>query len=316
MYFLGIDGGGTKTDFLLTDGEGKRIREKRTGTVSWRLVGVEQCIARLKHTVSEISAGLEGPAFLCMGYPNWGEYEAGDEAVRRRLGEISGSPVRVVNDCVVGWAGSLAMEPGINLVSGTGSIAYGRNEAGEEARAGGWSEHFSDEGSCYWLGMKALELFAKESDGRAEPGALLDIFRAHFNLKEDFGLIGLYDREYLNDRTKTAGLQKLLAQAAARGDREAEKLYGEAAGELALIVGAVYRKLGFQPGTAVSCSGGLFRNGNRILDPLGGRLRESGILLQAPRFTPVQGAVLLAADAAGGKACRERVIRGFERRTS
>ena len=73
-----------------------------------------------------------------------------------------------MNDSVVGWAGSLGLSSGINLVAGTGSIAYGRNDAGEEARAGGWDERFSDEGSCYWLGMKSLELFSKESDGRAE----------------------------------------------------------------------------------------------------------------------------------------------------
>ena len=71
--------------------------------------------------------------------------------------------MKIVNDSVVGWAGSLGLSSGINLVAGTGSIAYGRNDAGEEARAGGWDERFSDEGSCYWLGMKSLELFQKKA---------------------------------------------------------------------------------------------------------------------------------------------------------
>ncbi|MFR7490817.1 MAG: BadF/BadG/BcrA/BcrD ATPase family protein [[Ruminococcus] torques] len=53
-------------------------------------------------------------------------------------------------------------------MAGTGSIAYGQNKFGTEARAGGWDDGFSDEGSCYWLGKKALELFSKESDGRVK----------------------------------------------------------------------------------------------------------------------------------------------------
>ena len=89
--------------------------------------------------------------------------------------------------------GILGLSSGINLVAGTGSIAYGRNDAGEEARAGGWDERFSDEGSCYWLGMKSLELFfSKESDGRAEKGALLEIFRNRFELKCDFDIIDIF----------------------------------------------------------------------------------------------------------------------------
>ena len=105
---------------------------------------------------------------------------------------------------------------------------------------------FSDEGSCYWLGKKALELFSKESDGRVKKGKLLEIFRYNFNLKNDFDLIDIFDEVYKNNRTKTAELQKLLLQAAMQGDEEAIRLYEAAAEELALIIGAVYRKLEFR----------------------------------------------------------------------
>ena len=72
---------------------------------------------------------------------------------------------------VCGWAGALAGEDGINIVAGTGSIAYGEYR-GRSARAGGWGELFSDEGSAYWLAREGLRLFSRMSDGRAPRGAL------------------------------------------------------------------------------------------------------------------------------------------------
>ena len=147
MYFLGIDGGGTKTDFLVTDDRGNVIAQKRIGTVSYRIIGADSSIRLLNRTIAELLEDLEGPTFICMAYPNWGESEAGDSVIWNRRREISIHPIQIVNDCVAGWAGSLAMDPGINLVAGTGSSAYGRNAAGGEARSGGCSEHFSDEGS-------------------------------------------------------------------------------------------------------------------------------------------------------------------------
>ena len=159
----------------------------------------------------------------------------------------------------------------------------------------GWDDGFSDEGSCYWLGKKALELFSKESDGRVKKGKLLEIFRYNFNLKNDFDLIDIFDEVYKNNRTKTAELQKLLLQAAMQGDEEAIRLYEAAAEELALIIGAVYRKLEFSGDTIVSYSGGLFHAGDFILKPLVRKLEENGICLCPPKYSPVQGAALLAA---------------------
>lgn len=65
--------------------------------------------------------------------------------------------------------------------------------------------------------------FSKESDGRAEKGALLEIFRNRFELKCDFDIIDIFNRRYRNDRTKIAGLQKYLLEAAQKGDLEAVK---------------------------------------------------------------------------------------------
>lgn len=295
MYFLGIDGGGTKTDFLVLEETGKTVRKKRIGTISYKHIGLDKVVQLLRENVKELLDGTEDNAYICLAFPNWGESVENDKVFYNRLNEISSCPVKVVNDSTAGWAGSLGLQPGINLVAGTGSIAYGRNQKGEEARAGGWCEQFSDEGSCYWLGMKALELFSKESDGRAAQGKLLEIFRGYFKLKEDFGIIDIFESQYKNDRTKIAGLQEQLYKAAINGDMEAVNLYACAAKELAGIIKAVYQKLGFQEEISVSYSGGLFHAEELILTPLQENLTESGIHLCTPKYSPVQGAALLAA---------------------
>lgn len=311
VFFLGIDGGGTKTAFLLINENGDIIEAKTIATVSYKHVGMDNSIALLKETVHEILNDRE--AYICLALPNWGESKDGDGEFLSRIKEITELPVKIVNDSVVGWAGSLGLSSGINLVAGTGSIAYGRNDAGEEARAGGWDERFSDEGSCYWLGMKSLELFSKESDGRAEKGALLEIFRNRFELKCDFDIIDIFNRRYRNDRTKIAGLQKYLLEAAQKGDLEAVKMYEIAVDELAMIVGSVYRKLKFGEGTLVSYSGGLFHAGEFILGPLRERLKTEGVRLCAPKYTPVEGASLLAAEMFDGeKQYIEAIRRGFD----
>jgi len=83
-----------------------------------------------------------------MGIPCYGESEDGDIELEKEIQTaFPGIPVYITNDVEVGWAGSLGLTPGVNVVAGTGSIAFGKDESGKTARCGGWSEFFSDEGS-------------------------------------------------------------------------------------------------------------------------------------------------------------------------
>lgn len=296
MYFLGIDGGGTKTEFLLVNEDGNTVSRRRSGTISYRQIGMEACIGLLKDVTGRMLEGLDEEVGICLAFPNWGESRENDRFFTGKLNEISRHPIWVVNDCTAGWAGSLALKPGINLVAGTGSIAYGKRADGKSARSGGWSDVFSDEGSCCWLGRRTLELFSKESDGRGEEGSLLKLMREHFQLENDMDLIDIFDKELKDNRTKTAQLQRILLQAAVEGDAGARNLYREAARELALIVCAVYDKLEFEEIIPVSYSGGLFHAGDLVLKPLQEYLSGKRIRFQKPRFSPVQGAVLLGAE--------------------
>ena len=125
----------------------------------------------------------------------------------------------------------------------------------------------------------------------------------HFHIEEPVDLIALFEAEYQPCREKLAGLQRLLLAAAEREDKKAQECYEKAAAELAMIIKAVYRKLKFEEACTVSYSGGLFRVGDRILRPLLEELKDYNIKFCSPLYEPVKGAVLLAAELAGGKIC-------------
>ncbi len=297
-YYVGFDGGGTKTACLLIDERGYPCTAAEGAGSSWRRYGaaaVAQTLQELAgRCLREVGAGFEDLHGVCAGLPLVGEDKTGDTELQAALAPVF-TKLSLLNDTEVGWAGSLACGAGINVVAGTGSIAYGRSESGRAARSGGWTEQFGDEGSCYWLALRGMQLFTKQADGRCPKGPLYDMIRREYALESDFDFIPLVLQEMLPYREKTAALQKLLSDAADAGDEGARKLYEEAAGELAQMANAVKEALDFSAApVAVSYSGGAFKAGDKILVPFTAALAAQGMRLTPPRLTPVQGAALLA----------------------
>lgn len=305
-YYLGIDGGGTKTQFLLADETGHLVGSERLGGVDFTQVGAAGVRAVLEAGLTAVlqQSGISQTslAAVCAGIPCLGEYAAWDEDCPRLLTAVfSGMPTRCLNDSVVALFGSLALKPGIHLVAGTGSIASGRDQTGNTARSGGWNEHFSDEGSCYWLGLRACSLFARQADNRLPRGPLYELVRRHFGLARDLDLIAYFRDHLLGSRERIAALQVLLEKAAGQGDRSARQAYADAAAELALLAAAVRSQLSFPAADQipVSCTGGLFRAGALIFDPLRSLLDPELYDLVDPILPPAAGALLGAYELAG-----------------
>src|SRR5262249_43942405 len=231
---------------------------------------MREMLARGIHaTCAQAGISPEDIAFSFLGLPAYGE----DSRLRAAL-DTSPSPTlpagkfRCDNDAVCGWAGALACQDGINVIAGTGSMAYGEF-AGRSARAGGWGELFSDEGSAHWIAREGLTLFSHMSDGRAPRGPLHEILREHFQLLSDLDLCAaIYGTDRIQ-RSQLAALAPLVARAATCGDAQAAALFGVAAAELARIVDAVRRQLHVPDDTAlsVSYSGGMFQQRELLLNP-------------------------------------------------
>ncbi len=301
--FLGVDGGGTKTALCLITADGEVVAATEAESTYWISEGtglVARVLEAGVRTVCEQAAiHPDDIAFGFFGLPAYGEVAdavpALDAAPRPALGH---DRYRCDNDMVCGWAGSLAAADGINVISGTGSMTYGRRgQTG--VRVGGWGERFGDDGSAHWIAIRGLNLFSRMSDGRLDRGPLYDGLRSHLGLTTDLELVDVVLHRWRSDRGRIAGLSRQVAAAADRGDARAAEVLAEAGAELAELAHATARRLGYGPGerVPVSYSGGAFsapgvRRAFRAA--LGDQFE-----LRRPRYLPVVGAALYAATLAG-----------------
>jgi N-acetylglucosamine kinase-like BadF-type ATPase len=305
--FLGVDGGGTKTRFLLIDETGKALASHLEGPAYYLEIGLdrlrEMLTGGIERTLRQGQVREQDLSYAFLGLPAYGEDS-------RLLPVLDAAPLQALphrryrcgNDMVCGWAGALAGADGINIVAGTGSIAYGEY-AGRSARAGGWGELFSDEGSSYWLAREGLRLFSRMSDGRTPRGPLYGQVRRHFALDSDLDLCAAIYGHDIAQRSQLAQLSKLVTAAAADGDPAALALFAGAARELADIVDAVRGQLQI-PAVAdvpVSCSGGMFQPDNRLREPLEAQLqrRSARYRFVEPLLPPDVGAAVQAARVNG-----------------
>src|ERR671926_137105 len=89
---------------------------------------------------------------------------------------------RAVNKALTGAIGFGA---GVVVIAGTGSVAFGRNEAGEEARAGGWGPIIGDEGSGYFIARAGLAAIMRAHDGRGPATKMTEILKERFDMKPE-----------------------------------------------------------------------------------------------------------------------------------
>ncbi|SFK50867.1 BadF-type ATPase [Sphingomonas sp. NFR04] len=300
--FLGVDGGGTKTEFVLIEAGGKVVARALTGTTYHLQVGLEVAVARLAEGIAAVcgQAGIApgdlGHAFF--GLPAYGEDGAVDPLLAAACGRLLGHDRYACdNDMVCGWAGSLACEDGINLVAGTGSIGYGERQ-GRKARAGGWGEVFSDEGSAYWIAIQGLNLFTRMSDGRLARTALWQAFRDALELGSDLDICARIMGERGMGRDAIAGLAPIVSQAARSGDVHAAAVLDRAGAELAAIAQALREQLGFsaEENVLLSWSGGVLTKLEEVRHSFLASLASLGrYTVVPPRHEPGVGAALYAA---------------------
>jgi N-acetylglucosamine kinase-like BadF-type ATPase len=304
MHVLGIDAGGTKTVCLLADDRGMIVSEGRGPGANLHVAG-ELGVEKVLHELMEQAIGDRGitPAAICLGIAGV-DRDAEEQTVRaimRRIGQRS--RVVVVNDALIALVAGAKDAPGIVIIAGTGSIAYGRSQNGDAARAGGCGHMLGDEGSGYWIGREALGAVMRAADGRGPATALSADVLAHFSISDLSQLPRIvYDDE--QPRTSVAALGPLVQHASMRGDAVASRILERAADELVLAATSVATRLAMRGDAfTVFLAGGVFRVVPWLADELPRRLVEVAPRCQVQRLEeePAVGAVWLAlAEARGG----------------
>jgi len=312
VYFLGIDGGGTKTHFALADQDGNILARAKTGQMNvhnasekeikdhlkqgWRLICEQAHITPATH-LAGIAAGLAG-----LDAPQ--DFAEAKQVFAAFFKRQKPRHVTLVNDTVIGLFAGSQEKNAIAVIGGTGSNCYGHNARGKQAWAGGLDYLLSDEGSGYEMGVKALKASAKSADGRGPKTKLESMILKHFRVKTIRELIPLvYGHGF--GKFDIGQIALLVEKAALAGDKIAKQIAQEAANELLLLVRTVAQKLAFTKSTVfdVVMIGGVLQH-----DPIVTRVFKKGLKISFPKARPiipqsdpVMGAVRLALAADKGK---------------
>ena len=305
VHVLGIDAGGTKTVCQLADAYGNVVAEARSTGANLQAVGELQ-VEKVLHEVMEDAIGERDliPAAICLGIA--GVDRPDDAAVVRGIMKRIGYKARilVVNDALVALEAGAPGQPGVVIISGTGSICYGRNAQGVAARSGGWGYVLGDEGSGYWIGRAALRAVLRAEDRRGQATALTQLLLGHFGVDRPQGLI--HEVYHSNLKPSAIGsLAKCVHEAFARGDEVAVGILRGAANELESSAMSVARRLGLiGQSFAFILAGGIFKAVPWLKDELSRRLPvlAPGSAVQLLELEPAAGAVRLALQEVAGQA--------------
>lgn len=300
-YVLGIDAGGTKTVCVLADATGQVISQARGDGANLQAAG-ELNVEKTLHHVMDAAIGERPvvPAAICLGMA--GVDREGDATVvaeiMRRIGYKA--QVIITNDALVALVAGAGLGPGVVIIAGTGSIAYGKSDRDEAARAGGWGYVLGDEGSGYWLGRLALRAVVRESDGRGRPTALTPRILKHFGVSKPEELI----HEIYHQPIKPSGIAavaRYVQEAHDEGDPIAVALLENGARELLSCAGSVVQRLRMQPDPfPFVLAGGIFQAVPWLTEALTQRLPQLAPHATVARLTrePALGAITLALSAA------------------
>ena len=299
-FFLGIDGGGTKTECVVAD-EHQALGRGLSGTAKRSRVSEDDARQNLRAAIEQActAAGIK-PAQLartCYGLSGAADPKSSD-AARRLLSSLVGGEVEVATDVAIALEAAFPGDAGCIVISGTGSIAYGRNQRGQVARAGGWGPAVSDEGSGEWIGRAAVALALRAHDAGEATSFLPAIMNTwHLATYED--VVRFVGSQPPPD---FAALFPHLAEHAARGDDLARSILLRAAGELAEICHIVLRRLWphEQASAEVAMCGGVFRNSALVREAFTEvvRSRRPHLRVSLCEREPVEGALALARRAA------------------
>ena len=304
MHVLGIDAGGSKTVALVADSDGRIVGEGRASGANLQTDGELQ-VEKVLHEVIEraMNGRLAPPDAVCLGMAGVDRDSDGRiiRDIMRRLGFRQNT--LIVNDALIALVAGAGAGPGVVVISGTGSIAYGVGHRGLAARAGGWGPILGDEGSGYWIGRRALEAVVRAADGRGPITTLTDKVLEYFSLsRPDLLVSEIYHQPH--GRRAIASLGPEVDRARLEGDLVAGEIMSGAADELAKAAASVITRLDMRGERfPILLAGGMLKRSEWLTAEVERRMAEV-----APRSEvlplveePVIGAVRLATAAATGQ---------------
>ncbi len=305
-YYLGIDGGGTKTTCAVGD-ESCVLASVTSGPSNIVRVGEARARESLHECVRQAcaAAGITPHqiSHTCAGGSGAGRPERA-AIVQSILAEILITPIEVVGDMHIALEAAFGSGPGVIVIAGTGSIAYGRDAEGNVARAGGWGFAIGDEGSAHWIGRAAVSAVLRSAD---ESGTRVRATQSSDPPQSPLAsaVMGAWNSSSLSDLAREANsipppdFSSLFPAILASGDGQSLKILTEAGSELARLAAIVTNRLfpKEMPGPVpVAVIGGVFRHAKVVRESFYNevwRLDPRGEI-NPEVVEPVEGALRLA----------------------
>lgn len=300
QLFLGVDGGGTKTNVALMNESGEFVAEASGGPSNPLRVGVETAVANITKALNQAcdDAGFSRGDVVAATLGLAGVRRM-DIRERVRESFVARSGIRktqVTTDAEIALYGTTFGKAGIVVIAGTGSVCLGINEKGERAVAGGWGPLAGDEGGGRGIAEQALHSIAKASDGRGEATKLTETAEVYFRASTTDNLLGAIYAPQI-DNSRIAGFAKYVVETAKEGDKIALELIENAGRELGSAATAVIRNLGLERATfPVGCVGSVFKAGEILTKPMLSAIHAVApkAFLVNPEMSPSQAAALMA----------------------
>ena len=311
QWFLGVDGGGTKTEALL--GFGTRVVWGKAGPSNPHAVGVAAAAKNVKAAIlaaeKNMGSHLPSPRLRqasrqykavigLAGMDTPQDVAAMHRALAKELRGIVAPGWKLVNDIVIALRSGTDAKQAAVIISGTGSNAYARGPKGT-VHAGGRGHRLADEGSGFAQGIAALHVVTKAADGRGAKSLLTAYILKHFKIRTVDALVRIvYEPTF--GKPQIAALAPYVQFAAERGDAAAKKILVDAASELALLATTVIRKSGLQKKAfPLVTVGGIFKCPIVLPTHFRSAVKKAAPKVQfvKPKLRPALGAWLLA----GGK---------------
>jgi N-acetylglucosamine kinase-like BadF-type ATPase len=247
-------------------------------------------------SLDKAKISMEKVKVLCIGTA--GVDRESDKLILKEIIETVGFSGKVIitNDAETALYGGVGGEEGVILISGTGSICYGRNRRGESKRSGGWGHIIGDEGSGYYIGLSALIHIARGYDGREEKTMITDIILKHLNIKNTEDLIEYVYRSGAG-KQEIASLARLVDEAYNQGDKAAEDILKRSARELYLCCKAVIDKLElFNKSVTLAVNGSVIVKNRCVFNEFSRLIKENYPLIEITdmKYDAAWGAVLMA----------------------
>ncbi|WP_309073147.1 BadF/BadG/BcrA/BcrD ATPase family protein [Paenarthrobacter sp.] len=287
---IGLDIGGTKTRGVRFE-DGSPVRDESAGSSNVQNVSREVAAANLAELFGKIGGG-----HIDQVYAGAGGIDTDEDAqalVDLIAPHAPGARITVVHDSRLLLAAGGASK-GVAVIAGTGSAAWGKNDAGEEARAGGWGYLLGDEGSGYWLGREAVRHSLRRMNQGLEPDRLSRALMDSVGVEEPGKLIALFHSPDTG-RRYWAQQARLVVEAADAGDETSQALVEQAGRDLAELAEQAVRQLGLDG--PVILGSGLGMNVRRLQEAFKAKLAESGITdVRILQQDPVFGVPRLVAE--------------------